>query len=79
VSRKACGNTEGEAVLCPLFKSFTANTIRCESHVPDSETVELRYSDTKKCAMQRKIFCEGVWKRCEHYQSWVHMKWEDTE
>jgi len=77
LSRKECGNTEGEAVLCPLFKAFTPNTIRCESHLPDSNAVEFRYRDQKKCETQRKIFCEGCWKRCEHYRSWLHMKWED--
>ena len=79
MSRKECGNTEGEAVLCPLFKSFTTNTIRCESHVPDSEVVEIRYSSTHRCEDQRKIFCEGCWKRCEHYRAWEHMKWIDDD
>ena len=77
--RKERGNTDGEAVLCPLFKNFTAYTIRCESHIPDSETVEIRYSNSKRCEEQRKIFCEGCWKRCEQYRSWLHMKWEDAE
>lgn len=77
MSRKECGNTEGEAVLCPLFKAFTPNTIRCESHVPESNIVEIRYRDTEKCDKQRKLFYEGEWKRCEHYRSWLHMKWED--
>ena len=77
MSREEYGNTEGEAVLCPLFKSFSPNTIRCESHVPDSNAVEIRYRDTRKCDLQRKLYCEGNWKRCEHYLSWKHMRWED--
>lgn len=79
MSRKECGNTEGEAILCPLFKAFTASTIRCESHVPESQTIELRYSSTQRCAEQRKIFCEGCWKRCEHYLAWKHFRWYDEE
>ena len=79
MSRKECGNTEGEAVLCPLFKAFTNSTIRCESHVPDSQTGEIRYASTKKCEFQRKTFCEGCWERCEHYRSWEHWNWNDEE
>lgn len=79
MSRKECGNTEGEAVLCPLFKSFTPNTIRCDSHMPGSNAVEFRFRDQKKCEMQRKIFCEGCWERCEQYRSWYHMKWAEDD
>ena len=79
MGKKGSENQAGEAILCPLFRAFTPNTIRCESHVPDSQTVEIRYSDTKKCENQRKIFCEGCWKRCEHYLSWYHLKWRDIE
>lgn len=71
------GNTEAEYVLCPLFREFTKNTIRCESHVPDSNTIEIRYRDVKKCETQKKLYCEGNWKRCEHYLAWRHMRWED--
>ena len=77
MSRKGYGNAEGENVLCPLFKVFTPNSIRCESHVPDSNGVEIRYRDTRKCELQRKLYCEGNWKRCEHYLAWRHMRWED--
>ena len=79
MSRKDAGNTDGEAVLCPLFRAFDNSWIRCESHIPDSETVEIRYSNTHRCEMQRKTFCEGCYKRCEHYRSWLHMKWIDDE
>lgn len=79
MDRKKYGNRDGEAILCPLFKEFTASTIRCISHVPDSETVEIRYSSTQRCKRQREIFCEGCWKRCEHYQSWEHWNWSEEE
>ena len=75
--RAEYGNTEGEAVLCPLFKGFTNNEIRCESHVPEASCVIIRYRNDKNCDKQRKLYCEENWKRCEHYLSWLHMKWED--
>ena len=79
MSRKKGMKTESEAILCPLFREFSASTIKCESHLPDSETVEFRYSDTARCKTQRTVFCEGIWKRCEHYRSWMHMKWSDED
>ena len=79
MSRKECGNTDGENILCPLFKAFTDSTIRCESHVPDSNVIEIRYGDTKSCGAQRKLYCEGNWQRCEHYIAWKHLKWIDEE
>lgn len=80
MSRPGYGNTNGEAAMCPLFKAFTPNTIRCESHVPESQTIEIRYANTKNCEKQRQIYCEGNnWERCEHYLAWVHMKWLDEE
>lgn len=77
MARKGYGNCEGENVLCPLFKAFTGNEIRCESHVPDSSVVVIRYRDVKKCDKQRRIYCEENWERCEHYLAWRHMRWED--
>lgn len=76
-STKALGNREGETILCPLFKSFTDHSIRCESHVPDSNAIEIKYQEPTRCEKQRRIYCEGNWKRCEHYLSWLHMRWED--
>lgn len=78
MSRKECGNTEGESVLCPLFKAYTQNSIICESHVPDSITIQIRYgTESRKCETQRRLYCEGNWKRCEHYLAWRHLKWID--
>lgn len=77
MSRKDCGNTEGENVLCPLFKAFTPTTIRCESHVPDSSVVEIRYRNAENCEKQRQLYCEENWTRCEHYLAWKHMRWEE--
>ena len=77
MSRKGYGNTAGEKVLCPLFKAYTANEIRCERHVPDSSVTVLRYGDAEKCRAQRKLYCEKNWKRCEQYLAWKHFQWED--
>ena len=66
-------------VLCPLFRAYRPNGIRCESHVPESNTIEICYQNQKACEKQRHLYCEGEWKRCEHYQSWLHMRWQDEE
>ena len=79
MSRKECGNTEGEYVLCPLFVAFLPTEIKCRSHVPDAIGISLRYLKKEDCDQQRKIFCEGCWSRCEHYRSWKHMQWEDED
>ena len=81
MARPEYGNVDGEAVLCPLFKSFQTekNEIRCASHVADASSVVLKYKNVKACETQRKVFCEGCWYRCEHYRSWKHMRWEDEE
>ena len=73
------GNRDSEYILCPLYRCYTSNTIRCESHVPEADVMELKYWDAKKCEKQRKLYCEGNWKRCEHYISWKHMNWIDDE
>ena len=75
--RKGYGNTEGENILCPLFKAVTPNEIRCESYVPESSVNAIRYRNTAACEKQRRIYCEENWKRCEHYLAWEHFRWED--
>lgn len=77
MGRPGTGNRAGENILCPLFVSFTDNELRCQSHVPDANACILRYSDQEACRNQRKMYCEGNWKRCEHYLSWEHWRWED--
>jgi hypothetical protein len=77
MARQEYGNVDGETILCPLFKSFNANEIRCASHVPDASSVVIKYRRADACETQRKIFCEREWKRCEHYRSWKHMRWDD--
>ena len=71
------GNVDGETILCPLWKSFNSHEIRCESHVPDSSSVVLKYRDEKACEQQRKIFCEGCFKRCEQYRTVMHFNWPE--
>lgn len=79
MSRKGAGTAESISTLCPLFRAASQNWIRCESHVPDSETVEIRFRHESRCSKQKRIFCEGCYERCEHYLSWRHMKWEEDE
>lgn len=79
MGRPETGNREGENVLCPFFVSFSDNEIRCESHVPDANAAILRYADREACRRQRKLYCEGSYKRCEHYLSCIHFRWEDDD
>lgn len=77
--RQEYGNADGERVLCPLFKAWRTNEIRCESHVPESSVVVIQYRNTEAFEKQMRLYCEENWKRCEHYLAWLHLKWGDTE
>ena len=77
MGRPETGNREGENVLCPLFIAFTENELRCESHVPEANAAIMRYGDREACRRQRRLYCEGDWKRCEHFLAWKHFRWED--
>ena len=79
LSRGKRGNRWGEDVLCPLFISFTANEIKCHSHIPDASSTVIKYSNTAECKKQRTMFCEGCWKRCEQYVAWKHFRWEEDD
>ena len=79
MGRKGDGNREGEFVLCPLFVSYSDHELRCHPHVPEATATILRYSDRQACWSQRKMYCEGNWKRCEHYIAWKHLMWEDED
>ena len=79
MSRPEVGNREGENVRCPLFIAFTENEIRCFPHVPEASATVNKYNDRNMCYKQRKLFCEGEWERCEHYQTWKHFMWEDDD
>ena len=77
------GDENGSRALismrCPLFRESSSNWIRCESHVPDSEIIEIRYKHESRCTKQKQIFCQNCYERCEHFRSWQHMKWIDDE
>ena len=77
--RQGYGNAEGETILCPLFKAWAENEIRCESHVPESSIVAIRYRSTEAFEKQKRLYCEENWKRCEHYQAWLHLRWGEED
>ena len=79
MGRPGEGNRDGEYVLCPIFVAYSDNEIRCQPHVPDAAATIHRYSDKQSCYSQRKMYCEGCWKRCEHYLAWLHFRWEDDD
>ena len=64
-------------ILCPYFKAHSEREILCESHMPDCKSVLFRFDSAEKKKNQQHIFCEGCYKKCEHYRSVKHFKWED--
>ena len=66
-------------ILCPLYVAHTDNEIRRKPTFPETVATRYRYKTRDSCASQRKLYCEGCWKRCEHYLTWVHFRWEDEE
>ena len=66
-------------ILCPFFRAHSEKEILCESHVPDSKNIILRFDSEKKKRQQQEIFCEGCYKRCEHYISVQHFRWTEEE
>ena len=66
-------------ILCPCFRAHSDREILCESHVPDSKTILIKFDSEHKKKQQQHIFCEGCYTRCEHYRSVQHFKWPDDE
>jgi hypothetical protein len=66
-------------VLCPLYVADGERDILCESHIPDARVTVNRFNSKKDKDTQKRCFCEGCWKRCEHYLSWKHWKWEEEK
>lgn len=78
MGRKGSGNREGENVLCPLFIVYRENEIQCESHIVEARSTIIRFADRNKCRMQKELYCEKHWKKCEQYLSYKHfIDWED--
>ena len=77
MARQGYGNTEGENILCPLFKNVTGNEIWCQSHIPECFYTVHRYRNNETCAKQKRIYCEENWQRCEHYLAWEHFRWTE--
>lgn len=63
-------------IKCPFFRAHSGREILCESHVPDSR-VTIRFDSEKAKNIQQHIYCEGNYKRCEHYIAVRHFRWED--
>ena len=64
-------------ILCPYFKAHSEREILCESHVPDSKSILMKFDSEHKKKNQQRIFCEGEYKRCEHYLSVKHFRWDE--
>lgn len=77
MARKGCAKTESESIVCPCFRASSEKELWCESHVPESSMTVLRYRNAGALKKQIEIYCKENYKRCEHYLSVKHMKWED--
>lgn len=64
-------------ILCPFFRAHSAREILCESHIPGSKSVLIRFDSEHKKIKQQRIFCECEYRKCEHYLSVKHFMWED--
>ena len=63
-------------IICPLYRSYTAKSIICKGHIPDSET-ELRFRAEAYKDQQQELYCMGCYKMCEQYRAYQHFRWED--
>lgn len=65
-------------ILCPMFHAHNDRNILCEGHVPDTRA-EIKFRSTAQKNQHEKIFCEGCYKKCEHYISVMHFRWEEDK
>lgn len=77
MAKRGSPNPAGENILCPCFRASGEKEIWCESHVPESSGVVIRYRNAGTLKKQIEIYCKQNYQRCEHFLSVKHMKWED--
>ncbi len=65
------------APICPLFTAHSDKEIICKSHMTGADRVSLLYWSKANLEMQLTLFCGQNYKKCEHYLSYKHFKWED--
>lgn len=63
-------------ILCPFFRAQSEKAILCEGHIPDTR-VEIKFNTKSEKNKQQEIFCEGCFKKCEHYITVSHFKWNE--
>ncbi len=66
-----------KAPICPLFIAHSDKEIICKSHMTGADRVSLLYWSKANLEMQLNLFCGQNYKKCEHYLSYKHFKWED--
>lgn len=77
MGRKGYANINGENIVCPCYKAQSSTELWCESHVPEASMTVIRYRSTSALKKQIEIYCKENYKRCEHFLSVKHMKWDD--
>ena len=75
--------TSGDCVLCPFWIAYgdprsDARSIICEGDIPDSRCKTIFKGMTQR-DFHAKTYCENHYKRCEHYISIIHHRWQDDD
>lgn len=76
--REISGTAGSGGILCPFYIAQGSTDIICEGTVPETTcTQRFKYKTDKQ--RQQESFCEGCFKRCEHYIAVMHFKYWDEE
>lgn len=75
-SRRTTSTTGTVYILCPFFKSHGSREIICEAEI-EGCVCGIRFDTGEKKEWFKQCYCEKEYKRCEHYLSVMHWKWEE--
>ena len=53
---------------CPLYKSESGGSIRCESNI--SAAVQHNFSDRASCKAHKKKYCRRDFEECAYYKAY---------
>lgn len=70
--------TNDKRILCPFFKAAGPRELRCESPI-ENVNIRLIFPSLKDYDLQRCVFCENMYKRCEIYRSVMYNRYNEVE
>ena len=65
-------------IICPFFQAHSEKAILCEGHIPDTKT-EIKFKTKGEKNKQQEVYCEGIYKKCEHYIAVMHFRWPEDD